>query len=352
MTPGGEFMIRAGALDGFRDCGLELGADPAALLTAAGLSGAAVGTPDRLMPVQAFRRALDLAAEASGVARFGLHLSQRQSLATLGAVGYLAAHSASLRQAMRGLSRYIGLHDAALRVRVEEADGRCLWRLDQVAGAPAASVQHSDLAVGLAVKVVRDVLTPRWTPQAIHFRHSRPGDAGLYSRLFRCPVHFEAGFDGLDIACGDMDRPLATADPGLHRVLRSHLDLLLMEQRQPASSRARAVILAEMSRGAVTLEQVAHRLSMSRPSLQRALRIEGCSFQRLLDETRFAVACRYLREGERPLAQIALDLGYAEPAVFTRAFKRICGHTPSDWRRGLRQSPARGLSPASRIAGI
>lgn len=336
MALRGDYLIRSGALEGFRDYVLELGGDPGALLRRAGLSPQALEAPDRLIPIEGFRRVLDLAAETTGVARFGLHLSQRQSLAKLGAVGYLATHAQSLRHAMRGLARHIGVHDAATMLSVEDSGDSCLWRLDQIDSAPAAAVQQVDLALGLAVKFTRSVLRPGWNPQVVYLQHARPRDAGHYARVFRCPVQFGAPLDGLDVARADMDQSLATADPGLYRVLRRHLDLLAAQRRQPASSRVRAVIMAELAGGAVALEQVARRLSMSRTTLQRALRDEGCSFQGLLDEIRLAAACRYLREGDRPLAQIALDLGYSEPAVFTRAFKRMCGRTPSDWRRMMR----------------
>ena len=39
-----------------------------------------------------------------------------------------------------------------------------------------------------------------------------------------------------------------------------------------------------------------------------------------------------LRETERPIAHIAALLGYAEPAAFTRSFRRWAGVSPQAWR--------------------
>ena len=38
-------------------------------------------------------------------------------------------------------------------------------------------------------------------------------------------------------------------------------------------------------------------------------------------------------DGSRSLAEIGQSLGYAEPAVFWRAFRRWTGCTPGQWRQ-------------------
>jgi AraC-like DNA-binding protein len=52
----------------------------------------------------------------------------------------------------------------------------------------------------------------------------------------------------------------------------------------------------------------------------------------VLDEVRFEVARQMLRETGRPISYISAALGYAEPAAFTRSFRRWSGVSPRDWR--------------------
>jgi AraC-like DNA-binding protein len=40
------------------------------------------------------------------------------------------------------------------------------------------------------------------------------------------------------------------------------------------------------------------------------------------------------------VATIAAEIGYESEAAFSRAFKKLMGVPPSDWRRGVRSSPA------------
>ncbi|WP_240626010.1 helix-turn-helix transcriptional regulator [Spirosoma pollinicola] len=79
---------------------------------------------------------------------------------------------------------------------------------------------------------------------------------------------------------------------------------------------------------------MAEALSLSPRILQRQLRQDGYSYQQLLDEVRRELAERHLREGILSIKDIALRLGFAEPSVFIRAFRRWTGQTPGMFRRG------------------
>lgn len=48
---------------------------------------------------------------------------------------------------------------------------------------------------------------------------------------------------------------------------------------------------------------------------------------------RIQLGARMLRESNRNVATIALDVGYDSEAAFARAFKRMVGAPPAAWRR-------------------
>ena len=55
-----------------------------------------------------------------------------------------------------------------------------------------------------------------------------------------------------------------------------------------------------------------------------------------LAQWRMQVGTRLLRESNRTVATIALDVGYDSEAAFSRAFKRVFGMPPAAWRRAQR----------------
>jgi AraC-like DNA-binding protein len=57
------------------------------------------------------------------------------------------------------------------------------------------------------------------------------------------------------------------------------------------------------------------------------------SFQGLKDSLRRDLAIEWLTAGRLPVAEVAAELGYAEPSAFHRAFRKWTGVTPGAYRR-------------------
>ncbi len=98
----------------------------------------------------------------------------------------------------------------------------------------------------------------------------------------------------------------------------------------PLADRVRDQILAELHGGNPSAACVASKLGISVRHLARLLRAEGTSHQRLLDETRAALARRYLGDEHRRADEVATLLGYSEVSALRRARKRwlACGALP------------------------
>jgi len=74
--------------------------------------------------------------------------------------------------------------------------------------------------------------------------------------------------------------------------------------------------------GATSPRSVAVEAGISVSALNRRLKAEGTSFQRLLDDTRRCIAQRYLFESSLKLTDIAARVGYSELSAFSRAARR------------------------------
>ena len=67
--------------------------------------------------------------------------------------------------------------------------------------------------------------------------------------------------------------------------------------------------------------------------LLRALLKEGLTYRHLVDRVRFAAARRFLGQDDLTIAEIADRLGYSGANNFGRAFRRLGGITPTQFRR-------------------
>src|ERR687898_744044 len=94
----------------------------------------------------------------------------------------------------------------------------------------------------------------------------------------------------------------------------------------------RRVLRTALLRDTCSAAGIARLFSMHRRTMSRHLLTRGLTFRQVANEVRFEIACELLENTDMALGQIAAALRYSEPSAFTRAFRRWCGQSPSDWR--------------------
>lgn len=113
-----------------------------------------------------------------------------------------------------------------------------------------------------------------------------------------------------------------------------------MSRREEIYREALAVIAANYSRD-LQVETVAHTIATSRRQLQRVLEeVGGVTFRDVLTRMRMRQAARLLRETDLPVAEVARQVGYSQPAQFAKAFRRLHGQVPSVYRSSPRPPAA------------
>jgi AraC-like DNA-binding protein len=100
----------------------------------------------------------------------------------------------------------------------------------------------------------------------------------------------------------------------------------------PVRRRVEAAIEPLLKDGRARIGEVAFGLGMSRQTLYRRLAEEGVTFEEVLDALRRRLAMRMMRQEKMSVKEAAWRLGFAEPAAFSRAFKRWTGKSPSEVR--------------------
>jgi AraC-like DNA-binding protein len=95
-------------------------------------------------------------------------------------------------------------------------------------------------------------------------------------------------------------------------------------------SRVAAALSSQLRLGKVQMAGIAKALEMSEATLRRRLSLEGTSFSALVEEVRFELAKRYLRDPTLEVADVGVLLGFRQPSDFVAAFQ--------SWSQGV--SPA------------
>ena len=92
--------------------------------------------------------------------------------------------------------------------------------------------------------------------------------------------------------------------------------------------------LAElMAEGEANADAACRALKLSRRTLQRRLRAEKTSFQKVLNEVRAVLAVNYLSHERLKSLDVAMLLGYSSISSFTTAFKSWYDMPPAEYRQ-------------------
>ena len=104
-------------------------------------------------------------------------------------------------------------------------------------------------------------------------------------------------------------------------------------QQDDIAGQLRRKLAELMSYGEANADAACRALKLSRRTLQRRLKAERTSFQKILKEVRAELAINYLRDARLKSLEIAMLLGYSNISTFTTAFKSWYNVPPAEYRQ-------------------
>lgn len=155
--------------------------------------------------------------------------------------------------------------------------------------------------------------------------------ASFASSLPRC--RFNAAGNQIRIPVKWLDLPLPTANATTAQMViqQCEQELIALGLGDSLSGRVKNLLICRDGHYP-QLEDMAETLHMSVRTLKRKLQTEGRSFTDLLGEVIQRDACLLLETTRLTVDEIAQRVGYQDRANFTRAFKKLTGKTPSEYR--------------------
>ncbi|MDI1442829.1 AraC family transcriptional regulator [Polyangium sp. 6x1] len=323
------------------DVAAASGTDTTALCHAAGLSGEDLRSPETRVPLTSIYTLVEKAAAAIAEPLFGVRVASGVDVEIFDVLGFLVLTSPTFGVAMERTLRYQRLWNDGERYSLVVEAGRAHLRYEPFGAERRAHRLMAEMfAFDVGVNAPKLVAEPAFAT-AIRFRGEPSCDRAAYEAAFHAPVTFASPIDEVVLPANMFEKAMPLANEAMHAYFQRHADAALAQLGPEASllSRLRTFVADRLPEGDASLAAAAASLGMSSRTLQRRLRAEGTSFEDLVDGVRRARAMAYL-DARVSIAEVAYLLGYAEPSVFHRAFKRWTGMTPESWRA----AEARGTS--------
>lgn len=341
---------RAVTLTNYHEVARHVGIDPFVMLGRAGLHPSALRDPENWIPANRILTLLGESAARSGHDDFGILLGECRTFASLGPVSLLLKHEVNLRGLIGATIEYRRLLNDLLNFELRDDGGSVVLEWALIPG--LQSSQGVNLLAAIAYRVLVDGGGFNWQPECIHFRQASPRNLATFQRVFRCPLEFGSGFDGMSFSSASLDLPNEFADAELAAHARLLLSLMPAVRRNDSiGDRARSTIPFLISNGQAQAEDLAKCLGVSVRTLQRGLIGEGQSFSSLLNDARRELVVRYLSNSSHTITTVAHLIGYSAQSSFTRWFVSEFGMSPGRWRQLMHKRDARHFQTPERDAG-
>ena len=318
----------------------------ATILTDAGLPTRALEEPDFPISLQQ-----ELQICAALVERIPVHVSPvrllfearaNAGIEDLGVIGMAMRHAATAVDSLKVCLEFPELTMGHCRMVVRLKDDLSLFSFHmdrpsvQLADEKTVDrlVQYCEvLDLTGSLRNIEDVAGSGQPPYWVSLPYREPDDWSRVAQTLDFPVYFDAqeaciaypeAFDG---------KPLPGANPVMFRMYASLAEKMsrMLAEDVPLEERVTRWLWAYSP--PPRRAEIARLLSMSERNLVRRLTQEGTSYSQLLARVQSERAMNLLRNGKLSVSEIGYQLGYSEPAAFTRAFSQWTGSSPLRWRR-------------------
>lgn len=309
------------------------GVDADTCLLGTGIQNSQLQDPEALIAREQEMRLIENVMLAlPNMPALGFELGLQYNVSTFGVWGFTLRTSRTLREAIQRALRYLPLSTAYCRLTTfHDADVFGLL-VDPIAIPKHLRQFLLERDIATSINIVQElglagieIQTLAFTGPSTSYASRIAALCGVYP-VYGCPQNM------ITVRLPDADQPLAMYNDKLTRMLEDQCKIQL-DRRQTAglTGKVREQLLGKMGLMA-SLEDIAENLAISPRSLRRKLEDEGTTFRGLIDHERKLLAAQFLESTQMKLDELTLQLGYADTASFTRAFRRWYGVSPGEFR--------------------
>ena len=302
-------------------------------LCSLGVDPEMVKSPDARMPIETYLLIQDEAAEYVHDPYFGLHMGEFAEAGSWSILGYMMMNCKTLGEAFEKSGRYSRIIGNLIEARLELKFNKAKVVFFTPPHAPKMTRHCFEATFSSSVRMMRNFTGVDIRPLEVTFIYPEPVSRSEYERIFKCPVKFGQKDNSFTLDMSVANIPVLMANPSLLEHFEKYAqDFLAEMDRNDEHTRAvTRIILSKLDDEALSINKVAKEMAVSVRTLQKRLDEEGVAFSDLHKDIRQRLAQKYLRENYT-VEQITYLLGFSEPSVFRKAFKKWSGVTPREYR--------------------
>jgi AraC-like DNA-binding protein len=315
----------------------QKGADVGLLMSKMGLEAEMLQNPDGFLPISKVQELWKEAISMTGDEFLPIHIGEMVNTISVGILAYVMMHCPTLGKALEKLCQYQDIICDASKTSMFVQNENVYLTISEPCD-DITSIRYAfESTLSMYNSAIHGMLGQTIPLQAVHFEFPVwTTDISEYKRVFKgADVIFNSKFSGMVFEKKYLDFPILNANPNLFSLFENHAQDILKSLKSDNSlqEKIKKEIVYGLKGEEPNLPTIAKNLGIGVRSIQMKLKEEGVTFQQLLEEIRKNLATKHLKEDKLSTTDIAYLLGYSEPSVFFRSFKKWTGHTPTFYRK-------------------
>ncbi len=290
--------------------------------------------PDDLIPRHHIHALMQQAARSLGCPTFGLQVGLHSSVSSLGTFGKLVTNALTIHHAFQTYCRLLHLHTSDAHNWMIEAGDEVWFCRSPYLGPKVGRLHMEQYGLMRLIEYGRLAAGRSWRPAKVCLQTHEAPPRELREALGEPEIQTGQRFTGVAMPRAFLALPPRWSGT-TPRAGTDHNEERL-RHTAPATTfpdALRQVARTLMKEGtAPRVETMAEITGLSVRSLQRRLAKQGVTHIQIVDQARYQAATRLLEDSESRITDIGMELGYADSAHFSRAFKRWAGVTPREYR--------------------
>jgi AraC-like DNA-binding protein len=305
----------------------RLGAPVERLLNRVSLSEEMLAARDNLITVSQLWRFTSLAAKYTGETSIGL-TAGLTPLEEHSQFGQNLLFAPTLLQAFDMFCRMAPTELTNAEFRLKRTNDAIWFCGGPVYGSESEILQVGLYRIAMFVQLVRWVAGPAWRPRQIRLQAPLLENQIDADRLWGASLTFHCSEPAIEVPRALLGRALQVTSAASTAVPVNSQQLTL-----DLRTSVKELLRTQLRGHKGNINDVARSVDMSVRTLQRRLSEHGLVFSELVEQTRLELARSLLTQTELPVQDIAAEVGYTESTHFSRAFKRLTGNSPREFRR-------------------
>lgn len=233
-----------------------------------------------------------------------------------------------LKSTLDEFSIFLSKESTGANVYVQESGG-AWWLVREKSGVDEPWFKYAEMfSVIFMGELIRYLTNNEWQATRIGIRSDSSEDFSNLPTLKKAQFFTERPVTALEIPTSILFSKVIAKEKPKANITR--VDDL---KNRSFTEQFKIAIFPYLPIGKLPIKLASEILRMNVRTLQRKLKNDGTVYKTLIEEMCFEQILDELVETNKPITQIATKYGYSDAGHFSRAFKRIYGVSPSQYRK-------------------